>query len=168
MIDRNHPAVEAAARDAYERAWGTEGEPWDEASDLERNVWRADETHALTAALPHLTADDLRHTPAGRELMREAAVNARSPRPHWNSTPDGTVYDAHLLGDEVRARNLDARCREAMLNMRESDEGRALMAETWQEGAMAHAAATSYMTPETRRIINELMKAANPYLDGGA
>ena len=26
----------------------------------------------LAAALPHLTADDLRHTPAGRELMAEA------------------------------------------------------------------------------------------------
>ena len=49
----NHPAVEAAARNAYERAW------------------RADEAHSLTAALPHLTADDLRNTPAGRELMAE-------------------------------------------------------------------------------------------------
>ena len=26
---------------------------------------------AITAALPHLTADDLRNTPAGRELMAE-------------------------------------------------------------------------------------------------
>lgn len=77
MIDRNHPAVEAAARDAYERAWGIEGEPWDEASDLERNVWRADETHALTAALPLLesaTEDNLarlRGTPAGKQLLAE-------------------------------------------------------------------------------------------------
>ena len=45
---------------------------------------------------------------------------------------------------------------------------RSLKAEAWQEGAMDHAAATSRMTPETRRIINELMRAANPYLDGGA
>lgn len=65
---------------------------------------------SILTALTHLTADDLRSTPAGRELM----------------------------------------------------------AETWQEGAMDHAAATSRMTPETRRIINELMKAANPYLERNA
>lgn len=68
----NHPAVEAAARSAYERAWCGENEPWSEVDDLERDEWRADEAHSLTAALPHLTADDLRNTPAGRELMAEA------------------------------------------------------------------------------------------------
>ena len=67
----NHPAVEAAARSAYERAWCGENEPWSEVDDLERDEWRADEAHSLTAALPHLTADDLRNTPAGRELMAE-------------------------------------------------------------------------------------------------
>ena len=55
----NHPAVEAAARSAYERAWCGENEPWSEVDDLERDEWRADEAHSLTAALPHLTADDL-------------------------------------------------------------------------------------------------------------
>ena len=68
----NHPAVEAAARSAYERAWCGENEPWSEVDDLERDEWRADEAHSLTAALPHLTADDLRNTPAGRALMAEA------------------------------------------------------------------------------------------------
>lgn len=68
----NHPAVEAAARAAHERAWCGESEPWSEVDDLERDEWRADEAHALTAALPHLTADDLRNTPAGRKLMAEA------------------------------------------------------------------------------------------------
>ena len=67
----NHPAVEAAARSAYERAWCGENEPWSEVDDLERDEWRADEAHSLTAALPHLTADDLRNTPAGQELMAE-------------------------------------------------------------------------------------------------
>ena len=67
----NHPAVEAAARSAYERAWCGENEPWSEVDDLERDEWRADEAHSLTAALPHLTADDLRNTPAGRALMAE-------------------------------------------------------------------------------------------------
>ena len=67
----NHPAVEAAARSAYERAWCGENEPWSEVDDLERDEWRADEAHSLTAALPHLTADDLRNTPAGRKLLVE-------------------------------------------------------------------------------------------------
>ena len=53
-------------------------------------------------------------------------------------------------------------------DLRDTPAGRELMAETWQEGAMDHAAATSRMTPETRRIINELMKAANPYLERNA
>ena len=68
----NHPAVEAAARAAHERAWCGENEPWSEVDDLERDEWRADEAHSLTAALPHLTADDLRATPAGQALMAEA------------------------------------------------------------------------------------------------
>ena len=72
----NHPAVEAAARNAYERAWCGENEPWSEVDDLERDEWRADEAHSLTAALPHLTADDLRDTPAGRELMAEGWAQA--------------------------------------------------------------------------------------------
>ena len=67
----NHPAVDAAARSAYERAWCGENEPWSEVDDLERDEWLADEAHSLTAALPHLIADDLRNTPAGRALMAE-------------------------------------------------------------------------------------------------
>lgn len=67
----NHPAVEAAARAAHERAWCGEGEPWAEVDDLERDEWRADEAHSLTAALPHLTADDL---PA--RLVRDIQVRA--------------------------------------------------------------------------------------------
>ena len=72
----NHPAVEAAARSAYERAWCGENEPWSEVDDLERDEWRADEAHSLSAALPHLTAEDLRDTPAGRALMAEAWAHA--------------------------------------------------------------------------------------------
>ena len=75
-ITPNHPAVEAAARSAYERAWCGENEPWSEVDDLERDEWRADEAHSLTAALPHLTADDLRNTPAGKQLMAEAWAHA--------------------------------------------------------------------------------------------
>ena len=87
----NHPAVEAAARSAYERAWCGENEPWSEVDDLERDEWRADEAHSLTAALPHLTADDLRDTPVVRMLMAEAwdegARFAQGGRVYNNSTP---------------------------------------------------------------------------------
>ena len=59
----DHPAVEALA-DAIYRAlsgqYGDFGTP------------SKGEAHAaLTAALPHLTADDLRDTPAGKQLMAE-------------------------------------------------------------------------------------------------
>ena len=84
----NHPAVEAAARSAYERAWCGENEPWSEVDDLERDEWRADEAHSLTAALPHLTADDLRNTPAGRALMAEAWDERHATRPNYSQGHD--------------------------------------------------------------------------------
>ena len=59
MIDHNHPAVEAA--DAAVR----------EKDGLDAS-YLVNIPHALTAALPRLTADDLRNTPAGRALMAEA------------------------------------------------------------------------------------------------
>ena len=55
----DHPAVEAAARSAYERTWRCECEHWSEVDDLERDAWRANKAHSLTAALPHLTAAPL-------------------------------------------------------------------------------------------------------------
>ena len=62
-LEPDHPAVEALA-DAIYRAlsgqYGDFGTP------------SKGEAHAaLTAALPHLTTDDLRNTPAGRALMAE-------------------------------------------------------------------------------------------------
>ena len=64
----DHPAVEALA-DAIYRAlsgqYGDFGTP------------SKGEAHAaLTAALPHLTADDLRDTPAGHALMAEGWAQA--------------------------------------------------------------------------------------------
>lgn len=64
MIDRNHPAVEALADAIY---WALSGQYGDFGTPSKG------EAHAaLTAALPHLTADDLRNTPPGRALMAEA------------------------------------------------------------------------------------------------
>ena len=57
MIDRNHPAV---------TRWFPNGNV---APHIRLAVSFAE---VIREALPHLTADDLRHTPAGRELMGEA------------------------------------------------------------------------------------------------
>ena len=76
----NHPAVEAGAR-AMHAAYERRAERWE--AFYTRTPWEAigDESRAefvgyvhspLNAALPHLTADDLRNTPAGRALMAEA------------------------------------------------------------------------------------------------
>ena len=65
----NHPAVEAA--DAALRAW---------MADLSDALPDDMMVYVLTAALPHLTADDLRNTPAGRALMAEGR-DARPPEP---------------------------------------------------------------------------------------
>ena len=79
-ITPNHPAVEAAAR---ELAQLDAGDPWPSNDDLgghhilgtrddEYRFAMLEEARAvLNTVLPHLTADDLRHTPAGRQLMAE-------------------------------------------------------------------------------------------------
>ena len=61
----NHPAVEAAH---------TASQAW--MDDVACKLPRDEMVYILTAALPHLTADDLRHTPAGRALMAEAWAHA--------------------------------------------------------------------------------------------
>ena len=69
VITHNHPAVEAGAQ---------------QLSDYENDgrQYRPIQLHyeaahgVLGAALPHLTADDLRDTPAGRALMAEAWAHA--------------------------------------------------------------------------------------------
>ena len=113
----DHPAVEAAARNAYERAWCGESEPWSEVDDLERDEWRADEAHSLTAALPHLTADDLRDTDAAEEIRTEG----------WQQ---GWAAGRDLDGDE-----------DATPYLRNTPAGRALMAEAWDE---RHATRPNY------------------------
>ena len=62
----NHPAVKAGCQAAGE--WAE-----DASVDAPDHIARALHMTAtcITAALPHLTADDLRNTPAGRKLMAE-------------------------------------------------------------------------------------------------
>ena len=59
-LDDHHPAVQAA--DAALRAW---------MADLSDALPDDMMVYVLAAVLPHLTADDLRDTPAGRALMAE-------------------------------------------------------------------------------------------------
>ena len=63
----NHPAVEAANMGVQEWLAG-DGPFDDDPVRLAHDMTAA----CITAALPHLTADDLRNTPAGRALMAEA------------------------------------------------------------------------------------------------
>ena len=70
-ITPNHPAVEAPAR-----AWRVSDEAEIAASEayaqgVGERPFSQRMRAAITAALPHLTADDLRNTPAGRALMAE-------------------------------------------------------------------------------------------------
>jgi len=69
----NHPAVEAVAREIYVHdAPSNDPQTWPPTPTALADDYRGAALAALSAALPHLTADDLRNTPAGRELMAEA------------------------------------------------------------------------------------------------
>ena len=63
----DHPAVRAANMGVQEWLAG-DGPFDDDPVRLAHDMTAA----CITAALPHLTADDLRNTPAGRALMAEA------------------------------------------------------------------------------------------------
>ena len=130
----NHPAVEAAARSAYERAWCGENEPWSEVDDLERDEWRADEAHSLTAALPHLTADDLRNTDAAEEIRTEGWMQG------WAAGRD-------LDGDE-----------DAIPYLRNTSAGRELMAEGWDALIESMSASGEFHDVDLRT-----MQRLNPY-----
>ena len=70
-ITPNRPAVEAAARvgRVSDEAEIAASEAY--AQGVGERPFSQRMRAAITAALPHLTADDLRDTPAGRELMAE-------------------------------------------------------------------------------------------------
>ena len=138
-ITPNPPAVEAAARSAYERAWCGENEPWSEVDDLERDEWRADEAHSLTAALPHLTADDLRDTDAAEEIRTEGWLQG------WAAGRD-------LDGDE-----------DAIPYLRNTPAGRALMAEGWDALIESMSASGEFHDVDLRT-----MQRLNPYRGGDA
>ena len=81
----NHPAVEAAH---------TASQAW--MDDVACKLPRDEMVYILSAALPHLTADDLRDTPAGRALMAEAWAHATfwERYPAFRRAQDAEVDDA--------------------------------------------------------------------------
>ena len=71
-ITPNHPAVEAGAERFRAEMMDTKwGDSWASIGERAKRNWRIRAHGVLTAALPHLTADDLRNTPVGRALMAE-------------------------------------------------------------------------------------------------
>ena len=110
----NHPAVEAAARMVYiHDAPSNDPQTWPPTPDALADDYRGVALAALTAALPHLTADDLRDTDAAEEIRTEGWLQG------WAAGRD-------LDGDE-----------DAIPYLRHTPAGRALMAEAWEEGAEA-------------------------------
>ena len=78
----DHPAVEAANTGVQEWLAG-DGPFNDDPVRLARDMT----TVCVTAALPHLTADDLRNTPAGRKLMAEAWEDGAQAA--WGTSGEG-------------------------------------------------------------------------------
>ena len=119
----NHPAVEAAERAATR---------WMEDRELETDL---DGTaYMLTAALPHLTADDLRDTDVAEEIRTEG----------WQQ---GWAAGRDLDGDE-----------DATPHLRNTPAGRALMAEAWDALIESMSASGEFHDVDLRT-----MQRLNPY-----
>ena len=121
----NHPAVEAAERAATR---------WMEDRELETDL---DGTaYMLTAAIPHLDADDLRNTDAAEEIRTEGWLQG------WAAGRD-------LDGDE-----------DAIPYLRNTPAGRALMAEAWYALIESMSASGEFHDVDLRT-----MQRLNPYLE---
>ena len=96
-------------------------------------------TACITAALPHLTADDLRGTDAAEEIRTEGWLQG------WAAGRD-------LDGDE-----------DAIPYLRNTPAGRALMAEGWDALIESMSASGEFHDVDLRT-----MQRLNPYRDGEA
>ena len=167
----NHPAVEAVAREIYVHdAPSNDPQTWPPTPTALADDYRGAAFAALNAAREHYTANDLRDTPAGRELIREGIAAARNlewMRPLM--TPGGHIFNPAIPGDELRAVREDALAREAMQNMRESEQGRALMAEAWDQAVAAtdrawnHAYEDHPVNPDSPYYECTSCDTTNPY-----
>ena len=106
----DHPAVRAANMGVQEWLAG-DGPFDDDPVRLAHDMTAA----CITAALPHLTAEDLRDTDAAEEIRTEG----------WQQ---GWAAGRDLDGDE-----------DATQYLRNTPAGRALMAEGWEEGVQQFA-----------------------------
>ena len=135
----NHPAVEAAH---------TASQAW--MDDVACKLPRDEMVYILTAALPHLTADDLRDTDAAEEIRTEG----------WQQ---GWAAGRDLDGDE-----------DAIPHLRNTPAGRALMAEAWDQGVAdnergwQHVYAGHDIDPDDPLAICQTCCTPNPYRDGDA
>ena len=103
----NHPAVKAGCQAASEWTEGASVDAQDHTT-LALHMTAA----CIIAALPHLTADDLRDTVAAEEIRTEGWLQG------WAAGRD-------LDGDE-----------DAIPYLRDTPAGRALMAEGWREATL--------------------------------
>ena len=125
----NHPAVAAATPDIH---------------SISLREYTPEDCHetiadALNAALPHLTADDLRNTDAAEEIRTEGWLQG------WAAGRD-------LDGDE-----------DATPYLRNTPAGRALMAEAWDALIESMSASGEFHDVDLRT-----MQRLNPYRDGEA
>lgn len=122
----DHPAVRAANMGVQE--WLAGGGPFDDDPvRLAHDMTAA----CITAALPHLTADDLRDTDAAEEIRTEG----------WQQ---GWAAGRDLDGDE-----------DATPYLRDTPAGRALMAEAWEAGVAQFARYGDVDTNPYRKEDNE-------------
>ena len=108
----NHPAVEAAARAALADGWTCdthEPEEWGACPDCTDSHTRT-ARRALTAALPHLTADDLRDTDAAEEIRTEGWLQGWAAGRDLDGDEDATPYLRNTpAGRALMAEGRDAR-----------------------------------------------------------
>ncbi|MDK8526510.1 hypothetical protein QP858_07960 [Trueperella bernardiae] len=130
----NHPAVRAANMGVQE--WLAGDGPFDDDP-----VRLAHDMTAvcITAAIPHLDADDLRNTDAAEEIRTEGWLQG------WAAGRD-------LDGDE-----------DAIPYLRNTPAGRALMAEAWDALIESMSASGEFHDVDLRT-----MQRLNPYRDGEA
>ena len=128
----NHPAVQVGCQAASE--WVD-----DASADEPDHIALALHMTAacITAALPHLTADDLRDTDAAEEIRTEGWLQG------WAAGRD-------LDGDE-----------DAIPYLRNTPAGRALMAEAWDALIESMSASGEFHDVDLRT-----MQRLNPYRDG--
>ena len=127
----NHPAVEAAARvgRVSDEAEIAASEAY--AQGVGERPFSQRMRAAITAALPHLTADDLRDTDAAEEIRTEGWLQGWAAGRDLDGDDDATPY------------------------LRDTPAGRALMAEAWEAGVAQFARYGDVDTNPYRKEDNE-------------